>query len=90
VSGVLEDPNLQVSAEKRIADLSQKGATNSFLVNTVGPMLVAKHFSPLLYAKVGLLAPALQTLLCKIVVEFVLQITRDIRPLAMYRSLHWF
>lgn len=51
VAGVLVDPSLEITAEKRVGALSQIGATNSFLVNAIGPMLVAKHFGPLLIEK---------------------------------------
>lgn len=50
VAGVLKDPALEIDAEKRVTRVSQVGATNAFLVNAIGPMLVAKHFTPLLVA----------------------------------------
>ena len=50
VAGVLQDKNMNVAPEKRSADISTEGLVNSFRINSVGPALVAKHFSPLLAA----------------------------------------
>jgi NAD(P)-dependent dehydrogenase (short-subunit alcohol dehydrogenase family) len=38
--------------EKSPSQLQQEQLTKTFAVNTIGPMLIAKHFSPLLPRKV--------------------------------------
>ena len=46
-AGVLQDA-AGLRAEKRLADLRPEALARSFAVNAFGPLLVAKHFEPLL------------------------------------------
>lgn len=48
VAGVLQDESRGIVAERRLSEITLKGMEEAFKVNTFGPMLVAKHFSPLL------------------------------------------
>ncbi|MEM6972994.1 MAG: SDR family NAD(P)-dependent oxidoreductase [Pseudomonadota bacterium] len=46
-TGLLHDPSSGHQPEKTWRDLSPEGFARSFLVNTTGPALIAKHFLPL-------------------------------------------
>ncbi len=45
-TGILHDENMM--PEKALGNLSQESLAHNFLVNAIGPALVAKHFIPLL------------------------------------------
>ena len=47
-AGLLHDHAAGISPEKRLADVEPDALTASFAVNAAGPLLVAKHFEPLL------------------------------------------
>jgi NAD(P)-dependent dehydrogenase (short-subunit alcohol dehydrogenase family) len=47
-AGMLHDRALGISPEKRLADVRPDALAASFAVNAAGPLLVAKHFEPLL------------------------------------------
>jgi NAD(P)-dependent dehydrogenase (short-subunit alcohol dehydrogenase family) len=47
-SGVLHDPARNITPEKRLADVSTAALSQAFAVNAIGPLLVARHFEPLL------------------------------------------
>lgn len=46
-AGVLHDATAGVAPEKRLADVRPEALAASFAVNSFGPLLVAKHFEPL-------------------------------------------
>ncbi|MEM1349452.1 MAG: SDR family NAD(P)-dependent oxidoreductase [Myxococcota bacterium] len=48
VTGVLHDASRGMAPEKALRDLNPEHLAHSFAVNTIGPMLVAKHFWGLL------------------------------------------
>lgn len=47
-AGLLHDRQTGVSPEKRLADVRPEALAASFAVNSTGPLLVARHFEPLL------------------------------------------
>jgi NAD(P)-dependent dehydrogenase (short-subunit alcohol dehydrogenase family) len=47
-AGLLHDRQAGVSPEKRLADVRPEALAASFAVNAAGPLLVARHFEPLL------------------------------------------
>jgi NAD(P)-dependent dehydrogenase (short-subunit alcohol dehydrogenase family) len=47
-AGLLHDRAAGISPEKRLADVEPDALAASFAVNAAGPLLVAKHFEPLL------------------------------------------
>jgi NAD(P)-dependent dehydrogenase (short-subunit alcohol dehydrogenase family) len=47
-AGLLHDRRTGISPEKRLADVQPDALTASFTINAAGPLLVAKHFEPLL------------------------------------------
>jgi NAD(P)-dependent dehydrogenase (short-subunit alcohol dehydrogenase family) len=47
-AGLLHDDAAGISPEKRLADVEPDALTASFAVNAAGPLLVARHFEPLL------------------------------------------
>jgi NAD(P)-dependent dehydrogenase (short-subunit alcohol dehydrogenase family) len=47
-AGLLHDRQAGVSPEKRLADVRPEALAASFAVNSTGPLLVARHFEPLL------------------------------------------
>jgi NAD(P)-dependent dehydrogenase (short-subunit alcohol dehydrogenase family) len=47
-TGVLHDATCGMRPEKRLADVRPESLARSFAVNAVGPLLVARHFEPLL------------------------------------------
>jgi NAD(P)-dependent dehydrogenase (short-subunit alcohol dehydrogenase family) len=47
-AGVLHDAARGMRPEKRLADLSADALARAFAVNAIGPLLVARHFEPLL------------------------------------------
>jgi len=47
-AGMLHDPSAGISPEKRLADVQPDALVASFTVNAAGPLLVARHFEPLL------------------------------------------
>jgi NAD(P)-dependent dehydrogenase (short-subunit alcohol dehydrogenase family) len=47
-AGLLHDRHAGISPEKRLADVEPDALATSFAVNAAGPLMVAKHFEPLL------------------------------------------
>jgi NAD(P)-dependent dehydrogenase (short-subunit alcohol dehydrogenase family) len=47
-AGLLHDRQAGISPEKRLADVEPAALAASFAVNAAGPLLVARHFEPLL------------------------------------------
>lgn len=47
-AGVLHDSARGMRPEKRLADLNADALARAFAVNAIGPLLVARHFEPLL------------------------------------------
>lgn len=47
-AGVLQDEPLGIVAERSVLRLDHKGALNAFAVNALGPLMMLKHFAPLL------------------------------------------
>jgi NAD(P)-dependent dehydrogenase (short-subunit alcohol dehydrogenase family) len=47
-AGLLHDRRAGISPEKRLADVQPDALMASFTINAAGPLLVAKHFEPLL------------------------------------------
>jgi NAD(P)-dependent dehydrogenase (short-subunit alcohol dehydrogenase family) len=47
-AGLLHDRQAGIAPEKRLADVEPDALAASFAVNAAGPLLVAKHFEPLL------------------------------------------
>lgn len=47
-AGVLHDARIPMRPERRLADLRPEALHRAFAVNAVGPLLVARHFEPLL------------------------------------------
>lgn len=47
-AGVLHDATWGMRPEKRLADVSPASLARAFAVNAIGPLLVARHFEPLL------------------------------------------
>jgi NAD(P)-dependent dehydrogenase (short-subunit alcohol dehydrogenase family) len=47
-SGVLHDATRGITPEKRLADVRPESLAYAFSVNATGPLLVARHFEPLL------------------------------------------
>jgi NAD(P)-dependent dehydrogenase (short-subunit alcohol dehydrogenase family) len=47
-AGVLHDAARGMQPEKRLADLNADALARAFAVNAIGPLLVARHFEPLL------------------------------------------
>jgi NAD(P)-dependent dehydrogenase (short-subunit alcohol dehydrogenase family) len=47
-SGVLHEARHQLAPEKRLGDVTAAALAYSFAVNAAGPLLVARHFEPLL------------------------------------------
>ena len=47
-AGVLHDVNANLRPEKRLADVRAESLARAFAVNAIGPLLVARHFEPLL------------------------------------------
>jgi NAD(P)-dependent dehydrogenase (short-subunit alcohol dehydrogenase family) len=47
-AGVLHDVTSNLRPEKRLADVSADALARAFAVNAIGPLLVARHFEPLL------------------------------------------
>jgi NAD(P)-dependent dehydrogenase (short-subunit alcohol dehydrogenase family) len=47
-AGMLHDASAGVAPEKRLADVRPDALAASFAVNALGPLLVAKHFEPLI------------------------------------------
>jgi NAD(P)-dependent dehydrogenase (short-subunit alcohol dehydrogenase family) len=47
-AGLLHDRAADIAPEKRLADVDSDALAASFAVNAAGPLLVAKHFEPLL------------------------------------------
>jgi NAD(P)-dependent dehydrogenase (short-subunit alcohol dehydrogenase family) len=47
-TGVLHDATRGMRAEKRLADVRPQALARAFAVNAIGPLLVARHFEPLL------------------------------------------
>jgi NAD(P)-dependent dehydrogenase (short-subunit alcohol dehydrogenase family) len=47
-SGVLHDERQGMRPEKRLADLRAESLARAFAINATGPLLVARHFEPLL------------------------------------------
>jgi NAD(P)-dependent dehydrogenase (short-subunit alcohol dehydrogenase family) len=47
-AGLLHDREAGIAPEKRLADVQPDALAASFAVNAAGPLLVAKHFEPLL------------------------------------------
>lgn len=47
-AGVLHDPATSLRPEKRLADVRADALARAFAVNAIGPLLLARHFEPLL------------------------------------------
>jgi NAD(P)-dependent dehydrogenase (short-subunit alcohol dehydrogenase family) len=47
-AGVLHDATRGLAPEKRLADLKPESLLHAYAVNAMGPLLVARHFEPLL------------------------------------------
>jgi NAD(P)-dependent dehydrogenase (short-subunit alcohol dehydrogenase family) len=47
-AGVLHDASLGLRPEKRLADVQPAALARAFAINAIGPLLVARHFEPLL------------------------------------------
>jgi NAD(P)-dependent dehydrogenase (short-subunit alcohol dehydrogenase family) len=47
-AGVLHDVTCGMQPEKRLADVRPESLARAFAVNAIGPLLVARHFEPLL------------------------------------------
>jgi len=47
-AGVLHDATRGMKPEKRLADVRPESLARAFAVNAIGPLLVARHFEPLL------------------------------------------
>jgi NAD(P)-dependent dehydrogenase (short-subunit alcohol dehydrogenase family) len=47
-AGVLHDAARAMRPEKRLADLNADALARAFAVNAIGPLLIARHFEPLL------------------------------------------
>ncbi len=47
-AGVLHDAARSIKPEKRLADVRPESLARAFAVNAIGPLLVARHFEPLL------------------------------------------